>query len=127
MLYPLSYEGLARGYGRGQPVKFSIFLVYFHIVDPDIQELKELIKRVGALAEDTNNTVHKMYRAQVWSRVVSYLWWGAIILFTGSVYYYFLWPTLNQLMELYAGVQSGASQAQGFGSQIQEVLRQYGF
>lgn len=96
-------------------------------MDVDIEELKELIKRQGALIEDTNAMVHKMHRAAVWSRVLSWVWWGTIILLTSSVYYYFLVPYLSQLLELYSGIKSGASQAQGIGSQLQDILNQYKF
>lgn len=76
-----------------------------------------MIRRVGALAEDTNNTVHKMHRAATWSRVLSWIWWGTIILLTSSVYYYVLGPYMNQLLELYGGLQSGGSSVQDFFSQ----------
>ncbi|MEK7613019.1 MAG: hypothetical protein AAB449_02660 [Patescibacteria group bacterium] len=89
-------------------------------MDTDIEDLKEMIKRVGALAEDTNNTVHKMHRAAMWSRILSWVWWGTIIILTGSVYYYFLTPYLGQLMELYGATQSG-------GSSIQDFINQYRF
>ena len=96
-------------------------------MDTDIEELREKVQRIGELVEDTNQVVHKMHRAAMWGRIMSFVWWGGLLLITGSVYYYFLLPYLNQIMELYGNIQGGAQQAQGFGSQIQEVLRQYGF
>jgi hypothetical protein len=75
-------------------------------VATEIEELKELIRQQSATIAEMKDTVHKMHRAAVWSRVLSWTWWGAIILITTSVYYYFLGPYIGQIMELYSGASA---------------------
>jgi hypothetical protein len=65
-------------------------------VDTEIEELKDLIRNNTKLIEDTNRMVHKMHRAAVWSRVFTFIWWGTLLVLTGSIYYYFLLPYIDQ-------------------------------
>lgn len=70
-------------------------------MDPELHELREEVKRLRVLTEDTNKTVHKMHRAARWSFVFSVLWWLTIIGLTGAVYYYYLQPYVEQIIALY--------------------------
>jgi hypothetical protein len=72
----------------------------------EIEELKELVRRNIALAEDTNHTIHKMYRATIWGKVFNILWFLSVLGLTGFVYYYFLAPYLGNIMELYSQAQN---------------------
>ena len=75
-------------------------------MDTDIEELKEMVRTSNKLAEDTNRVVHNMRNAARWSRVFSFVWWAVVLGASGYAYYYFLWPYLGQLMQLYGNAQN---------------------
>lgn len=87
--------------------------------DPDIKELKELVQRNVALAEDTNRIVHKLRRNVWWGRLWSIVWWGTIIIASGAAYYLYAQPYVEQAMGVY-------NSAQGWQVQIQDFFAKFG-
>jgi hypothetical protein len=87
-------------------------------IDPEMEELKELVKRQSAKIEDTNRIVHKLLRSQRWDRLFRLVWWLAILGVTGAAYYYYVQPYLDQLLALYG-------QAEGFGDQFREFFQSF--
>ena len=83
-------------------------------MDPQIEELKELIRRNTALAEDTNRIVHKMRRGALLSSIMRLLWWALIIGATVASYLYFA-PYLQQITDLYSKAQTTLQQFQAGG------------
>src|SRR5579859_5135657 len=89
-------------------------------VDPELKELKELVRRNIALSEDTNRAVHRMRRSVVWGRLFQLVWWVAIFALSGYAYYYYLQPYVVKLEQLYEQVQKGGQQAQSAMQQLQQ-------
>jgi hypothetical protein len=69
--------------------------------DPQIEELKELVRRNIALAEDTNRILHGMRNASRWSTAFRAVWWLVIAGVTIAAYSY-LWPYISQILSLYS-------------------------
>ena len=68
-------------------------------MDPEIKELKELVRQNTKVAEDTNRVVHKMQRSARWSMVLRMVWWLTLFGITSAIYFYFLAPYLDVLGE----------------------------
>ncbi len=90
---------------------------YTFFVDPQIDELKELVRRNIALSEDTNRMVHKVRRGAAWGRFFMVLWWLLIIAASGVAYYYYQ-PYLLKIEQAYSNLQTDQKQAQTYESQI---------
>ena len=75
-------------------------------MDPEIEELKELVRHNTKLVEDTNKVVHGMRRSQRMRTFLSLVWWFFIIGASSFAYYYLLGPYMGQLMQLYGNAQS---------------------
>lgn len=94
-------------------------------MDPDIEELKDLVKKSLAASEETNKIVRSMRRGQRWSHFFTILWWAIIIASSGFAYV-FLKPYVAQVVDLYQGGQEmnqqGQSIIQGIGERIKEFL-----
>lgn len=87
-------------------------------MDPEIQELKELIQRTIALSEETNKRVSSMQRSARLSRFLGFLWWAAILVISAYTYYYYVMPHVERILELYGS-------AQGFEDQFAEFFSQF--
>ncbi len=93
-------------------------------VDPDIEELKDIVKRQGEVIEETNRMMHSMRRGQRWRLFWSVLWWGAILLVSAGTYYYYVQPYVEQLQKAYAGFQQQAYKAETLQGQIVDWFKQ---
>jgi len=96
-----------------------------NIPDPDLAELKEIVKRQGEVIAETNRMVHSMRRGQRWRTLVHVVWWLAIVAVSAASWYY-LMPYLNQLLAQYAHLQQQAQQAQTLQQQVAGWLGQFG-
>ncbi len=92
--------------------------------DPDIEELKEIVKRQGEVIEETNRMVHGMRRGQRWRFVWSMLWWTAVLLISAGAYYYYVQPYVEQIQKVYAGFQQQAQKAETIQGQITDWFKQ---
>lgn len=86
-------------------------------VDPDIDELRDLVQKDLAVSADTNRVVHGMRRSARWGRLFQFIWWIAVIVISGAAYYYYLDPYVKKFEQLYANVQTGQQQVQGWEQQ----------
>jgi predicted PurR-regulated permease PerM len=80
-------------------------------MDPQIEELKELVRQNIALTQDTNRMVHKIRRSEITKSIV----WFVIILVsvvapTIALYYYAA-PYVGQIQSMYDQIQSTAAEA----------------
>ncbi|MES2470762.1 MAG: hypothetical protein V4526_00830 [Patescibacteria group bacterium] len=69
-------------------------------------EEKNLLERTYKLTEENNEILRGMRRAQRWGRATKIAYWLIIAIFT-VVSYYAIMPYLNQLMDVYRGIQGG--------------------
>ena len=68
-------------------------------------EEKELLEKSVKLAEDNNKILHSMRRSMRLSRIMTFLYWIAIV---GSAVgaYYFIQPYVEQLTDVYGGAKN---------------------
>ena len=87
-------------------------------MDPQIEELKELVRQNTALTQETNAIVKSIHRASVWGRVLKFVWIGLIVAVSvGSLVY--LAPYLAQMQAFIENAQEAIDQAKQIGSQLQ--------
>lgn len=94
-------------------------------MDPEIESLRREVKRLGTLVEDTNSQVHKMRRASRWALLFQIVWWLSVIGITGAIYYYYLLPYIQAIMEMYGQLRASGQEAQNFGLQVEEFFRNF--
>ena len=102
-------------------------------MNPEIDELKELVRHQTALTEDTNRVVHNLRRNARWSMVFRTIYWLIIILLIGGSYYFYIAPYVSRFEQFYQNLQSGTQQAQNeenafqqfFGGLVQEFQRYF--
>lgn len=87
-------------------------------MDPETNELKELVRQSIALSQENNKMLHAMRRSSRWSFILRILWWLTIFGVSSAVYYYYLAPYVMQLLNLYQSAQHAIEQAQQVGSQF---------
>jgi hypothetical protein len=90
--------------------------------DREIDELKELVRRNIAIAENTNHLVRRMRRAQQWGRFFQIVWWILIIAVSGATYYLYFKPYVGKVEQLYGQVRSGTDQVQSWNTQMQNFF-----
>lgn len=83
-------------------------------MDPELEEIKRMLQKNVALAEDTNHIVHKLRRNIWWGRLWTIVWWVAILAVSGAAYYVYLQPYVDQLSQAYGNVQGWQVQVQDF-------------
>lgn len=87
-------------------------------MDPQIEQLKELIRQNTALTQETHAMVKSMHRATVWRSVFKFIWIAVVVAASFGLYIY-LAPYLQQMMDFYEVLQQAMEQAQQFGGQFQ--------
>ena len=87
-------------------------------MDPQIEELKELVRQNTAISQETNKIVRSLHRASVWGRVFKFIWIGLIVAVSIGAFVY-LGPYIEQFQMLYNQAQDALQQAQQFGNQFQ--------
>ena len=90
--------------------------------DTQRQSDRALLEKTYELAEETNEELHKMRRAQRFRFYINVLYW---LIITGIAVgaFYAVQPYISQLENLYSSVRSGV---QGFG-EAGEQLKQFPF
>jgi hypothetical protein len=94
-------------------------------VDPEIEELKELVKQDLAISADTNRAVHKIRRGANWGRLFQFIWWAAIIAVSGAAYYLYLQPYVAKVEALYGNMQQTSARAQTFENQVVSFVKSH--
>jgi len=85
-------------------------------MDPQIEELKELVRRSISLSEDNNKMLHSMRRSAWVSRFMRLIWIAIIVVASVYSYLYFQ-PYIDQILTLYGNIQDLQQKAQGLLSQ----------
>ena len=97
-------------------------------VEEDIQELRDMVKKNLALAEETNEIVRGMRRSARWGRFFTLAWWVIIIAVSGAAYYVYVQPYVTDIEKAYGNTQNFEQQVQtffhDFGKQIQTTSPQ---
>jgi len=85
--------------------------------DPQIAQLKELVRQNTAITQETNQMVKSMRNASRMGRVMKIVWIGLIAFASISAYFYFQ-PYIAQIMDFYNQAQATINQAKQLGSQF---------
>ena len=96
-----------------------------NVGDPDIEELKQIVKRQGEVIDETNRMVHGMRRGQRWRLFWSILWWGAVLAVSAGTYYYYVQPYVAQVQQAYAGFKEQTHNVQNLETQIANWFKQF--
>ncbi len=85
-------------------------------MDPQIEELKELVRQNITLTQENNKMLHSIRRSALVSRLMRLLWIAVIV---GASFYSYIYfqPYINQILTLYGDIQGLQQKAQGFLSQ----------
>ena len=84
-------------------------------MDPQIEELKQLVRQSITLSQDNNQMLHKMRSASRWGFVFRIVWWLTIVGVTGAIYYYFLGPYVEQILQIFQKAQDTLNTFQSMG------------
>ena len=95
---------------------------YISFVDPQIDELKELVRRNIELSTETNKIVHGIRNSARWASVARFLWWGLIVAASVASYVYFQ-PYIQKMEQIYNSVQAGGQQAQTVGNTFADFFK----
>jgi len=86
-------------------------------VDPDIEELKELVRRNTQLSQETHRMVRSLYRETMWARFWKFAW--ALVFIGAAIYaYYYAQPYIQKIEQLYTAAQTQLDHIQSLGSKI---------
>ena len=85
------------------------------------REMRELLE----LTRENNKLLHKMRRHAIIGSIMRLFYWILILGGPIVLYYYFLQPYIDQLLEVYSGVQSGVDDVQKIGESVKsgEILK----
>ena len=89
-------------------------------MDPQIEELKQLVRQNIALTQETNKILHSMRNA---GRLKSLFW---LVVFLGSIaisvysYYFFVAPRIQQITNFY---ETNIAPLQGASDQFMKLLQ----
>jgi len=92
-------------------------------------EERKMLEHTLKLSSENNLMLRKMKRAQTWSTIIKFLYWGMI--FGGAALaWYYLQPVYVEVLNAYRGVSESVSglqeTGQGFKEQLGGVLEQIG-
>lgn len=83
-------------------------------MDPEIQELKELVRQNIALTQEANQMLRSVRRSARISRVVRILWIAALVALSGLAYYNYVYPYMEQIEGFYKNFEQLRQQAGAF-------------
>lgn len=82
------------------------------------EETKRMLKENLELSRENNKILRKMHRNAVFGTFLRILWYAFIIGVPIFIYFQFLDSYLEQLLDVYSGLQSGAENAREIGGQL---------
>ena len=88
------------------------------VYDTDGDEIRDIVKKQAAQIDDIQKTLHGMRNAQRRHFIYRVLWWLVITGLGAWAYYTFVWPYVDQILQLYGGVQ-------GYQDQMAEFFRSF--
>lgn len=78
------------------------------------REMKELLE----LTRDNNKLLHKMRRHAIYGNIMRLFYWAIILGGPVVIYFYYLQPYLQQVLETYSGVQGSVENVGNKAGQI---------
>ena len=87
-------------------------------MDPNAQKLEEILR----LTKENNKILHKMRRNAFWGTIFKVLMWAAFIGVPLWLYYTYLLPVMDQVMETYSQVQGVGADASAQIGELQGLL-----
>lgn len=93
--------------------------------DPQVSELKEIVKRQGVVIDEMNKTLHGMRRSQRWHTFMRVAWWVLIFAVSTGFYYYYVQPYIDTIITAYQNAQHGVQQVQSFPQIISDIFKQF--
>ena len=84
------------------------------IYNTEMEELKELVKRQAVQIMDMQKTLHGMRNAQRRHLIYKIIWWLVVTGVATFVYYTYLWPYVEGIMEFYGGIEGYQEQIATF-------------
>ncbi len=94
-------------------------------MDPEIEELKQLVQRNLALTEDTHRMVRRMRQAVAWGHFFKVLEWVIIIVLCVLAYTYYIRPYFEHLSQAYQNVQTQTQQVQNAGNEFLNFIKNH--
>jgi hypothetical protein len=96
-------------------------------MDPEIEELKEMVAKNLAISEETNRLAHTLRRSAGWGTFFTVLYWLFIIGALGASYLY-INPYITKFEQFYKTIQPGTSsstESQPQGQQIWQAFQNF--
>lgn len=93
-------------------------------MDPELAEIKELLRQDIEINKDTNRVVRSMHSAQGWARFFKLLWVVAILVASWYGYLY-LQPYIEQIKSLYMSAQQTKDTAAHIEGQVADFIKTY--
>jgi len=86
----------------------------------DDRPTRELVEETLDLTRENNRRLRSMQRAQFWGGVFRLLFWAIILGIPVILYYYFLQPYVDQVVEVYGGIQQTTQDIQEVRNSVPE-------
>ena len=88
-------------------------------MDPQIEELKQLVRQNIALTEENNRQIHKIRRGRLISTIVGPLIWiTASLGISWAAYLFFFQPYVGKIADFYVSIQQAIDQAKDIKNQL---------
>ena len=88
-------------------------------------ESDDLLRETYRLSLENNKLLHKMRRSAFWSRVVSFIVYGALLLAPIYVYMQYLAPIVDQMFKTAQQIQGTGAQASAQFSDMQKAWQTF--
>ena len=88
-------------------------------------ESDELLRETYRLSLENNKLLHKMRRSAYWSRLVSFMVYGALLLAPIWFYMQYLAPVVDQMFNTVKQMQGTGAQASAQFSDMQKAWQQF--
>ncbi len=91
-------------------------------VQENIDELRELVEKNIAIAEETNRIVRGMRRSARLGRLFQVVWWLLIAIVSAVSYYYYVEPYVAKIEQLYGMTEQ---QGQTMSNEVTNILKYF--
>jgi len=88
-------------------------MCYHYFVDPNMEELKKMVRQNLELSADNNRMLRAMRRAARWASFMRLVYFLVIAGGLTFGYVYFVQPYVEQVLHLYEQIQTGVNSVSG--------------
>ena len=88
-------------------------------------ESEDLLRETYRLTLENNRLLHKMRRAAFWSRLVSFIVYGALLIAPVWFYMQYLSPIVDQMFKAAQQIQGTGAQASAQFTDLQQAWQQF--